>query len=115
MYGSRKAVILQERSGGERAQQIYAPFRWRCESTCCGREYQRHSNSLDVARHACGECGGTLVFLGRVRSSVGTRQGCVLVTCMAAMGVQQQSLPPGLCLLRPTCKLLCMWLGMTNL
>ncbi|KAK9837501.1 hypothetical protein WJX81_007148 [Elliptochloris bilobata] len=47
------------------AYQIHAPFRWRCKSACCGREYQRHSNSIDVARQACGECRGRLVFLGR--------------------------------------------------
>ena len=99
-----KIAAFCQRSGGERAQQIHAPFRWRCESACCGREYQRHSNSIDVARDACGECGGSLVFLGRVRSPLGARQACVRGMCMASRGVQQQRLLPGLRLLRLACK-----------
>ena len=47
------------------AYQIHAPFRWRCAASECGREYQRHSNSIDVERQACGACRGRLAFLGR--------------------------------------------------
>uniref|UniRef100_A0A061R9L5 Sprt-like metalloprotease n=1 Tax=Tetraselmis sp. GSL018 TaxID=582737 RepID=A0A061R9L5_9CHLO len=42
---------------------IHHPFRWRCVE--CGREYGRHTNSIDVSRQLCGICKGRLEPLGR--------------------------------------------------
>ena len=31
----------------------------------CGKEYRRHSKSVDPARHACGACGALLLYVGK--------------------------------------------------
>lgn len=43
--------------------QIFYPFRWQCVS--CLHQYGRHSKSIDVTKKSCGQCRGTLTFLGR--------------------------------------------------
>jgi len=53
------------------AYRIHAPHAWACVGRVgdsaggCGREYRRHSASIDPARHACGVCRGRLVYLGK--------------------------------------------------
>ncbi|GAB5355921.1 hypothetical protein AAMO2058_000246200 [Amorphochlora amoebiformis] len=42
-------------------------FRWKCSNEACGREFGRHSNSIDITRQACGACGSHLKALGRFR------------------------------------------------
>jgi len=66
---------------------VHAPHAWRCVGRVgeggggggaaataaaaappaggCGREYRRHSASIDPTRHACGVCRGRLVYLGK--------------------------------------------------
>jgi hypothetical protein len=40
-------------------------FKYKCTRSTCGREIGRHSASIDVQRHLCGACHGTLVALGQ--------------------------------------------------
>jgi hypothetical protein len=44
---------------------IFKPFRWKCTSVSCGKVFSRHSDSIDVAKHACGRCRAPLQRLGR--------------------------------------------------
>jgi predicted SprT family Zn-dependent metalloprotease len=41
--------------------EIEYKYLWRCSAEDCEAEFQRHSRSIDVARHKCGRCRGTLV------------------------------------------------------
>ena len=43
-------------------------FRYACQNAECGVVYGRHSASIDVARKACGECGGTLALQPRLNA-----------------------------------------------
>ena len=43
-------------------------FRYQCQNGECGVVYGRHSASIDTSRKACGECGGGLALLPRLRA-----------------------------------------------
>ena len=43
-------------------------FRYACQNAECGVVYGRHSASIDTARKACGECGGTLALQPRLNA-----------------------------------------------
>jgi len=41
--------------------EITYKFAWKCVNLQCGNVIQRQSRSIDVVRHCCGQCRGTLV------------------------------------------------------
>ena len=43
-------------------------FRYQCQNSECGVIYGRHSASIDTSRKACGECGGGLALLPKLRA-----------------------------------------------
>eukprot|EP01083_Nonionella_stella_P087502 243487_1 len=45
--------------------EINYKFRWKCVK--CGKEYGRHSNSIDTLKHRCGLCSSKLASLGRFK------------------------------------------------
>lgn len=61
--------------------EIEYKFIWKCVKEGCGREFGRHSRSLDTGRHVCGVCRGQLVQIkpvprtGTNSSSVAAGEG----------------------------------------
>lgn len=43
------------------------PRRWQCSNAACLQVYQRHSNSIDIAKKVCGACRAPLAFLGKFK------------------------------------------------
>jgi predicted SprT family Zn-dependent metalloprotease len=55
-FGDRGVHVTTKHS-----YEIEYKYLWRCSSEDCEAEFQRHSRSIDVSRHKCGCCRGTLV------------------------------------------------------
>ena len=69
----KKWADLAERVTGVEVQtchtyEIAFKFRYKCGNAWCGKEYGRHSRSIDPKTQACGVCGGRLSLLGSFKA-----------------------------------------------